>query len=127
MDIPDNKEIDQSLGGRIFSFIGRVLLAISIPFIAFFVLYQGFLFLRDSNASRVVIATVAIVWGVGGVALLYWIFNGLVEGLPDVWRTRFCLLSLSDRHGHPRLVSGHSNCTHFLDQFVRKGWSTKRA
>ena len=90
MDIPGNKEIkDQSLGGRVFSFIGRVLLAISIPFIAFFVLYQGFLFLRDSNASRVVIATVAIVWGVGGVALLYWIFNGLVERLPDVWRTRF--------------------------------------
>ena len=31
----------------------------------------------------------AIVWGVGGVALLYWIFNGLVERLPDVWKNRF--------------------------------------
>lgn len=90
MNIPGSKEIkDQSLGGRVFSFIGRVLLAISIPLVAFFVLYQGFLFLRDSNASRGVIATVAIIWGVGGVALLYWIFNGLVERLPDVWRTRF--------------------------------------
>ena len=90
MNIPGSKELkDQSLGGRIFSFIGRVLLAISIPLVAFFVLYQGFLFLRDSHASRGVIATVAIVWGVGGVALLYWIFNGLVERLPDVWRTRF--------------------------------------
>ena len=90
MDIPGSKEIkDQSLGGRVFSFVGRVLLAIGIPFIAFFVLYQGFLFLRDSNASRGIIAAVAIVWGVGGVALLYWIFNGLVENFPDVWRTRF--------------------------------------
>ena len=90
MNIPGSKEIkDQSLGGRILSFIGSVLLAIVIPLVAFFVLYQGFLFLRDSNASRAVIATVAIVWGVGGVALLYWIFNGLVEKLPGVWRTRF--------------------------------------
>jgi alpha-glucoside transport system permease protein len=90
MNIPGSKEIkDQSLGGRILSFIGSVLLAIIIPLVAFFVLYQGFLFLRDSNASRGIIATVAIVWGVGGVALLYWIFNGLVERLPDVWRTRF--------------------------------------
>jgi alpha-glucoside transport system permease protein len=90
MNIPGSKEIkDQSLGGRILSFIGSVLLAIVIPLVAFFVLYQGFLFLRDSNASRAVIATVAIVWGVGGVALLYWIFNGLVERLPGVWRTRF--------------------------------------
>jgi alpha-glucoside transport system permease protein len=90
MNIPGSKEVkDESLGGRIFSFIGRVLLAISIPLLAFFVLYQGFLFLRDSNASRGIIATVAIVWGVGGVALLYWIFNGLVERLPDTWKNRF--------------------------------------
>lgn len=78
----------QSLWGRILSFIGRILLAISIPLIAFYVLYLGFIFLRDSQAPRAVIALVAIVWGVGGVALLYWIFNGLVEKLPDAWTTR---------------------------------------
>jgi alpha-glucoside transport system permease protein len=50
------------------------------------VLYQGFLFLRDGDAPRFVIAMVAIVWGVGGVAILYWIFNGLVEKLPDMWK-----------------------------------------
>jgi len=84
-----SKEIqDQSLGEKVLSFIGRVLLAISIPLIAFYVLYQGFLFLRDSKAPREVITLVAIVWGVGGVALLYWIFNNLVERLPDAWRTR---------------------------------------
>jgi len=77
-----------SLGGEILSFISRVLLATSIPLIAFYVLYQGFLFLRDSDAPRVIITLVAIVWGVGGVALLYWIFNGLVERLPDAWKTR---------------------------------------
>jgi alpha-glucoside transport system permease protein len=31
---------------------------------------------------------VAIVWGVGGVALLYWVFNNLVEKLPDDWTAR---------------------------------------
>ncbi|MBL8080228.1 MAG: sugar ABC transporter permease [Anaerolineales bacterium] len=87
MNIPPQGR--QSLGGRILSFIGQILLAVIIPLVAFYVLYQGFLFLRDSNASRGVIASVAIVWGVGGVALLYWIFNNLVERLPDAWRTRF--------------------------------------
>jgi alpha-glucoside transport system permease protein len=82
----NEKEKNQPLGIRIIAFIARVLLAISIPLIAFYVLYQGFLFLRDGDAPRFVIAMVAIVWGVGGVAILYWIFNGLVEKLPDMWK-----------------------------------------
>lgn len=81
-------EQDQSLGARIISLIGRVLLAVSIPLIAFYVLYLGFIFLRDSEAPQVIITLVAIIWGVGGVALLYWIFNNLVERLPDAWKTR---------------------------------------
>jgi len=89
MDFLSNAgEQNQSLGGRILSFIGRLLLAIAIPLIAFYVLYLGFLFLRDSDAPRAIIALVAIVWGVGGVALLYWIFNNLVERLSDEWTTR---------------------------------------
>ena len=89
MDLLNNMgEQNQSVWGRILSLIGRVLLAISIPLIAFYVLYQGFLFLRDSNAPQIVITLVAIVWGVGGVAILYLIFNNLVEKLSDTWRTR---------------------------------------
>jgi len=89
MDILKNtKDSDQSPGVRILAWLGRVLLAFAIPAIAFFVLYRGFLFLRDSEAPRGVIALVAIVWGVGGVAILYWIFNNLVERLPDLWRAR---------------------------------------
>src|SRR5688572_20645854 len=79
---------DRSVGGKILAFIGRTLLAVSIPLVAIYALYLGFLFLRDSNAPREVITLVAIVWGVGGVALLYWIFNNLVEQLPDLWRDR---------------------------------------
>jgi alpha-glucoside transport system permease protein len=78
----------QSPAVRVLSFIARVVLAVAIPAIAFFVLYLGFLFLRDSDAPRSVIAMVAIIWGVGGVALLYWIFNGIVEMLPVEWTAR---------------------------------------
>jgi alpha-glucoside transport system permease protein len=89
MDLPSSTKLEnQSLWVRIISFIGRILLAVSIPLIAFFVLYRGFLFLRDSDAPREMIALVAIVWGVGGVASLYWIFNDLVERLPSAWKSR---------------------------------------
>ncbi len=73
---------------EVLSWLGRVLLAVGIPLIAFAVIYAGFRFLRESDAPRWLTATVAIVWGVGGVALLYWVFNGIVERLPDVWTQR---------------------------------------
>jgi alpha-glucoside transport system permease protein len=73
---------------RLVTLILRILLIIAIPIIAFGALYAGFIFLRDSNAPKWLIAAVAIVWGVGGVALLYWVFNFLVEQLPDNWRQR---------------------------------------
>jgi alpha-glucoside transport system permease protein len=73
---------------KVGALILRVLLAIAIPLIAFWVLYQGFLFLRDSDAPKWLMTLVAIVWGVGGVALLYWVFNWLVEQLPDSWTQR---------------------------------------
>jgi len=82
------KEKDGSLGAGVVALITRTLLAVGIPLIAFYVLYLGFIFLRDSKAPQVVITIVAIVWGVGGVALLFWIFNNLVERLPDLWKTR---------------------------------------
>jgi alpha-glucoside transport system permease protein len=81
---------DQKMGAgaRLISWLGRLFVAIIIPIIAFVILYYGFIFLRDSDAPKWVIASVAIVWGVGGVAVLYWVFNGLVERLPDEWRQR---------------------------------------
>lgn len=47
------------------------------------VLWAGFLFLRDSKAPQLVITLIAIVWGVGGVAALYFTVNGVVEELPE--------------------------------------------
>jgi alpha-glucoside transport system permease protein len=86
--IVDAREYKLSAGARFLAWIGRVFLATIIPIIAFLVLYVGFIFLRDSHAPRWFIALVAIVWGVGGVALLYWVFNSIVERLPELWTQR---------------------------------------
>ncbi len=81
---------DRELGifARLVATILRLALAFLIPVIAFVVLWQGFLFLRAGDAPKWVVALVAIVWGVGGVAALYWIFNWLIEMLPDAWMAR---------------------------------------
>lgn len=88
MELIERTDQQVTIGGRIVSFAGRLFVAVIIPLAAFFVLYRGFLFLRDSEAPRGIIAAVAIVWGVGGTAVLYWVFNGIVERLPDEWTAR---------------------------------------
>ena len=60
----------------------RLLVSIATPIITFLVMRWGFLFLRDSQAPKTIIALVAIIWGVGGVAILYILMNWLVEQLP---------------------------------------------
>jgi alpha-glucoside transport system permease protein len=70
------------------AFIARVLLSLFVPFVTFIVLYVGFIFLRDSNSPRWLTAIVAIIWGVGGVAALYFVSNWFVERLGDRWRHR---------------------------------------
>jgi alpha-glucoside transport system permease protein len=82
------EERDISAGARFIAWLGRIFLAVIIPLIAFAVIYYGFLFLRDSDAPRWAITIIAIIWGVGGVAVLYWVFNGIVERLPDEWSQR---------------------------------------
>ena len=67
------------------STIGRILVSIAIPIVTFIGLWQGFVFLRDSEAPKAVVVLVAIVWGVGGVAALYLVSNWLVEQLPAFW------------------------------------------
>ncbi len=88
MELTKDAEKPMGAGARIATFFLRLFVVVAIPLIAFAVLYAGFLFLRDSDAPKWLIAAVAIVWGVGGVAMLYWIFNGAVERLPDAWRSR---------------------------------------
>jgi alpha-glucoside transport system permease protein len=73
---------------RVGTFIARILLSLFVPIVTFIVLYAGFRFLRDSGAPKSVVAVVAIIWGVGGVALLYLVSNWFVERMGDRWRPR---------------------------------------
>jgi alpha-glucoside transport system permease protein len=68
--------------------LARLVVSIVVPIVAFIVLYIGFTFLRDSNAPKLVIVGVAIVWGIGGVWMLYWVANWTVERLPKAARGR---------------------------------------
>ncbi|MBC8100670.1 MAG: sugar ABC transporter permease [Armatimonadetes bacterium] len=70
------------------SSIGRLLVSLVVALVTLLILYAGFIFLRDSNAPQGVIMIVAIAWGVGGVALLYFVGNWLVERLPGNWKDR---------------------------------------
>jgi len=62
--------------------IGQLLISVLVPAITFLVLWQGYLFLQRAAAPQIVQVLVAIVWGVGGVALLYVVTNWLVMKLP---------------------------------------------
>jgi alpha-glucoside transport system permease protein len=68
--------------------VGRILIALFVPAVTFIVLLYVFIFLRDSNAPQWVIAIVAIIWGVGGVAVLFLAANAFIEQLPDRWKSR---------------------------------------
>lgn len=71
-----------------FSRILRITLPIVAIVAALTAMYLGFNFLRAGTGPKWLIVAFAIVWGVGGVALLYWLLNWLVEQLGTVWRGR---------------------------------------
>lgn len=73
-----------SSSSRVVQFIVAILTMI----VTLFLLQRGFLFLRDTATSKIVIVLFAIVWGVGGVALLYTVANWIVELLPAKWVPR---------------------------------------
>ncbi len=84
-DVAIHKTKNGGLAGWFAAGIGQILASIFVPVVTFIVLWQGFIFLRNSQAPQVVLVGVAIIWGVGGVALLYTVSNWLVEKLPAVW------------------------------------------
>jgi len=68
--------------------LGRLLVSLFVPAVTFVVLWQGALFLRDSDAPQWVTAIIAVIWGVGGVAALFFVANFVIEKFPAVWRRR---------------------------------------
>lgn len=81
----DTKTGKTGLLGWFSTAIGQILISLFVPVMTFIVLWQGYLFLSKSQASQIVLVVVAIIWGVGGVALLYVVANWLVNKLPKRW------------------------------------------
>ena len=83
MKIPDKKQSTFSKKTNWFTTkVGKVLISLIVPAMTLFILWQGFIFLRDSEAAQLIITLVAILWGVGGIAALFFIANWLTEQLP---------------------------------------------
>ncbi len=75
--------------GALFSTtIGQIIISLLVPAATFIILWQGYLFLSKAQAPQIVLVLVAIIWGVSGVALLYYVSNWLVERLPKIWSKR---------------------------------------
>jgi alpha-glucoside transport system permease protein len=70
---------------QVYYLVGRVLISLLVPVVTFLVMWQGFIFLRDGDAPKLVTALVAIIWGVGGVGVLFLLSNWLVEQMPSAW------------------------------------------
>ena len=87
----NSQNTDTDRGG-IFSWfsstLGQILVSLFVPFVTFLVLWQGYLFLQRAAAPQIIQVIVAIIWGVGGVALLYLVANWLVLKLPKPWSKR---------------------------------------
>ena len=66
----------------------RVVGALAIPIVAFFLLWGTFDFLRDADANRFLVVGVAILVGVGGVFFLFWAMNRVVDLLPERYGER---------------------------------------
>lgn len=68
--------------------VGRLLVSLFVPVITFVVLWQGFIFLRNTQIAPWITGIVAIVWGVGGVLALFTVANFVIEQLSDNWKRR---------------------------------------
>jgi alpha-glucoside transport system permease protein len=66
----------------------RVVVSIIVPVLTFVALYASFVFMRDSDASRLLIAVVALIVGVFGVWLVYIGTDMVVSLLPRGMRER---------------------------------------
>ncbi|HET91656.1 MAG TPA: PspC domain-containing protein [Chloroflexi bacterium] len=86
--VPEQEQVEEEGERRptgLVPWIVRVLFSVAVPIIFFIVMRAGFIWLRGGEAHQLLIAVVAIIWGVGGTALLFVIANAVVEQLPSQW------------------------------------------
>ena len=84
---PPEAEAAPTTGGqKLGMMLLRIVGALAIPIAMFALLWWTFDFLRDADANRLLVVAVAIVVGVGGVFVLYWGANRIVDLLPQSLR-----------------------------------------
>jgi alpha-glucoside transport system permease protein len=66
--------------------LARLVGVVLVPLVAIVVIPATVNFLKDSSANRLLVVLVAIGVGVGGVFLLFWAMNHVVNWLPERWR-----------------------------------------
>ncbi len=93
MEPPANSNASpQGIMDWLVSTFGRLLVSIAVPLVTFGLLIVGFRFLRetipDNNTQKALLSLLAMVWGVGGAALVYVAANWQVERLPAAWTRR---------------------------------------
>lgn len=64
----------------------RVIVSLVVPAITFLVLRWSFIFMRDAEANKILIAVVALIIGVGAVWALFLVTDNLVSLLPETFR-----------------------------------------
>lgn len=72
----------RSLAGSLTSGPLRIIISLVVPAITFLALRAAFIFMRDAEASKVAIAVVALLIGVGAVWVLYLVTDNLVSIFP---------------------------------------------
>jgi alpha-glucoside transport system permease protein len=66
----------------------RLLIALLGLAVTVALLWLGFDYLRDPDLPRLIVGLIAILWGVGGVALLFTTANMVVEAFTERWQRR---------------------------------------
>lgn len=78
--------LPESVGARAGLGALRILAAVAVPFAAFVALWLTFEWLRQADANRGLIVTVAVLVGVVGIFTLYWGMDFMVNHLPARFR-----------------------------------------
>jgi alpha-glucoside transport system permease protein len=82
------REQPGGIGSWLATTVGRLVVSLFVPVITFVILWQVFVWLRDSQLPQTITAIVAILWGVGGVLALFSVANYVIEQFSDAWKRR---------------------------------------
>jgi alpha-glucoside transport system permease protein len=88
MQYTSNREQPTGVGAWLATTLGRIVVSLFVPVITFVILWQVFIWLRDSQMPQWLTAIVAIIWGVGGVLALFVVANYVIEQFPAQWKRR---------------------------------------